>query len=61
MKSSVFKQIIYIISDFKKLNYTNNIKCAVYSHIKGLVNSRRGLKWASLMMDLNIRTQPIQN
>lgn len=34
--------------------------CSIFPY-KRVVNSRRGLKWASLMMDLNIRTQPIQN
>lgn len=37
---------LYIISDFKKLNYINNTKYAVYSHIKGTVNSKKVLKWA---------------
>lgn len=31
---------IYIISDFKELNYTNNTNYVVYSHIKGPVNSK---------------------
>lgn len=30
---------IYIISDFKELNYTKNTNYVVYSHIKGPVNS----------------------
>lgn len=37
---------LYIISDFKKLNYINNTKYAVYSHIKGTVNSKKVLIWA---------------